>query len=104
MGLKFSIYMKEFLNRILVLGCLVLATVLFYVCLFYQFPIPLVNLVLFVVALFVLFMGFGYIDKLNGYGRYSGHTSDNKDEHHQIEHHFGDSGSDDNDCGEGEDI
>lgn len=72
--------MKQFLNSLLTLGLFILAAMLFFVGVTYTFPSSLINIVLFIVAIFVLLQGCGNIDKQNGYGKYSATTSADKDE------------------------
>jgi hypothetical protein len=75
--------MKHFFDNLIVLVTFLLSTSLFYFAITLPLSSPLLNMLLFIVAIFVLIQGCGKLDKLFGLGEF---FNENKnDEHNEQE-------------------
>lgn len=63
--------MRNFLTKLLTLLLFILSAGCLYLAVTACFPNFFVNIVLFVIAIFVLLQACGNIDKENGYGKYA---------------------------------
>lgn len=83
--------MKEFLNSVLSMLMFIVAICLFYVSATVTFTSSVVNIIIFVIAIFVLLQGCGNIDKTHKFGKYAAESETNTDvkpgpQHHHHEH------------------
>ena len=63
--------MKDFLNSVLSMLMFIVAICLFYVSATVTFTSSVVNIIIFVIAIFVLLQGCGNIDKTHKFGKYA---------------------------------
>jgi len=71
--------MKDFLNSVLSMSLFIVAVCLFYVSATVTFTSSLMNIIIFVIAIFVLLQGCGNIDKAHKFGKYAAEPETNTD-------------------------
>ena len=71
--------MKEFLNSVLSMLLFIVAICLFYISATVTFTSSMVNIIVFVVAIFVLLQGCGNIDKTHKFGKYAAESENTTD-------------------------
>ena len=89
--------MKELLNKVLSLVLFIVALVLFYVAVAATFTSSVVNIIVFVIAIFVLLQGCGNVDKTHHFGQYAAESETKPDVNpgpHPAEHHIEGTGAD----------
>lgn len=75
--------MRNILSKFVTLGLFILAFSLFYIAMTTTFYFALINIVLIIIAVFVLLQGCGNMDRELKFGRYAAKTETTNDENPQ---------------------
>lgn len=84
--------MKDFFSSVLSMLMFIVTICLFYISATVTFASSMVNIIIFVIAIFVLLQGCGNIDKTHKFGKYAAESETNTDvkpgpqHHHEPEH------------------